>query len=194
MRLATSAIPARSAPIVRGRCVAARARRVRATGDGDDDSSRPATAARRPPAGARAAASIIDTVDCTDRPEHRAVSGDTITIGTSLPQSGIYAAFIRDPRTASRRTSTTSNANGGVEVAGKKYKIKLVAKDDAYDASKTVTNVQSLVDERQGVRAVQRRRHEEQPRDPRLRQRAVRARPVRGERRDRSGAITSSRG
>ena len=30
-------------------------------------------------------------------------------------------------------------------VAGKKYKIKLVAKDDAYDASRTVTNVKSLL-------------------------------------------------
>ena len=39
------------------------------------------------------------------------------------------------------------HAQGGVEVAGKKYKIKLVAKDDAYDAAKTVTNVQSLIND-----------------------------------------------
>ena len=39
------------------------------------------------------------------------------------------------------------NAQGGVTIAGKKYQINLVAKDDAYDAAKTVANVQ-LVDQR----------------------------------------------
>ena len=38
------------------------------------------------------------------------------------------------------------NALGGVDVAGKKYKIKLVSKDDAYDAAKTSTQRrQSLI-------------------------------------------------
>ena len=39
------------------------------------------------------------------------------------------------------------NASGGVEVAGKKYQINLVDKDDQYNASQTVTNVQSLIND-----------------------------------------------
>ena len=34
-----------------------------------------------------------------------------------------------------------------MKIAGKQYKVNLVAKDDAYEAAKTVANVQSLMDE-----------------------------------------------
>ncbi len=45
----------------------------------------------------------------------------------------------------SRRTSRTSTRRAGVTVAGKKYQIQLVSKDDAYDAARTSTNVDTLI-------------------------------------------------
>ena len=72
------------------------------------------------------------------------MSGNTITIGTSLPESGIYSAF-KAILHGEKAYFQYINAIGGVTVAGKKYQIKLVDKDDAYDATQTVTNVQSLI-------------------------------------------------
>ena len=72
------------------------------------------------------------------------MKGDTINIGTSLPQSGIYAPFTAILK-GEKAFFNYTNANGGVTVAGKKYKINLVAKDDQYIASQTVTNVQSMI-------------------------------------------------
>jgi branched-chain amino acid transport system substrate-binding protein len=95
-------------------------------------------------AGSGSAASLIDTSKCPAGSDTTGVSGDTITIGTSVAQSGTYAPFsaILDGEQA---YIDYTNANGGVTVAGKKYKINLVAKDDAYVASRTVTNVNSLI-------------------------------------------------
>ena len=45
----------------------------------------------------------------------------------------------------SRRTSSTRTPTAGSASAGKKYQIKLNASDDQYIASKTVTNVQSML-------------------------------------------------
>jgi branched-chain amino acid transport system substrate-binding protein len=72
------------------------------------------------------------------------VSGDTIKLGTSLPQSGVYSAFSAILK-GEQAYFDYLNAQGGVEVAGKKYKIDLVDKDDAYQADKTVANVRDLV-------------------------------------------------
>src|SRR5262249_25823368 len=103
-------------------------------------SSGPGTTA----AGSGSAASLIDTSKCPAGGDTTGVSGDTITIGTSVAQSGTYAPFsaILDGEQA---YIDYTNANGGVTVAGKQYKINLVAKDDAYVASRTVTNVNSLI-------------------------------------------------
>ena len=106
-----------------------------------------ATAARPRPAGGSGGGFDIDTSNCTDRPEHASrVSGDTIKIGTSLPQSGIYAAFSEILNGEQAYFDYINDTKGGVEIAGKKYKIELDAKDDAYDAQKTFSNVQSLVE------------------------------------------------
>jgi branched-chain amino acid transport system substrate-binding protein len=91
-------------------------------------------------------AKIIDPSKCPAGTDTVGVTGDTITIGTSLPQSGPYSAFVAILK-GEQSYFDYLNAQGGVEVAGKKYKIKLVAKDDAYDAGKTVTNVQSLIND-----------------------------------------------
>lgn len=88
----------------------------------------------------------IKTAACTTDPTKATVTGDTITLGTSLPLSGIYSAFkgILDGQTA--YFDYLNKDLGGVKVAGKKYQIKLEIKDDAYAAEKTVANVQSLID------------------------------------------------
>jgi branched-chain amino acid transport system substrate-binding protein len=87
----------------------------------------------------------IDTSTCTTDPT-AAVTGDTIKLGTSVPQSGLYSAF-DNIRKGEEAFFDYTNANGGVEVAGKKYKLELITKDDAYDAQKTVTNVQTLIND-----------------------------------------------
>jgi branched-chain amino acid transport system substrate-binding protein len=88
---------------------------------------------------------VVDTANCPTPNDTTGVSGDTITIGTSLPQSGLYAAFNAILKGESSYFQYL-NAQGGVTVAGKKYKINLVPKDDAYDAAKTVANANSLID------------------------------------------------
>ena len=119
---------------------------VAAACGGNRSTAKPAstTAGSTTPGGTETPSTIIDTSTCPPGSDTTGVTGDTITIGTSLPQSGLYAAFsaILDGEQA---YIDYTNANGGVTVAGKKYQIKLVAKDDAYVASKTVTNVQSLL-------------------------------------------------
>ena len=92
---------------------------------------------------------IVDTSNCPAGQDSVGVSGNTITLGTSLPESGLYAPF-----TAILKGENSYfkylNAQGGVEVpkgSGKKYQIKLVDKDDAYDAARTVTNVNSLIND-----------------------------------------------
>jgi branched-chain amino acid transport system substrate-binding protein len=116
---------------------------VAAACSGNRSTAKPPTTG---PGGATGSTSstIIDTSACPSGGETTGVSGNTITIGTSVAQSGTYAPFsaILDGEQA---YIDYTNANGGVTVAGKKYQIKLVAKDDAYVASKTVTNVQSLL-------------------------------------------------
>ncbi len=89
----------------------------------------------------------IDTSQCPTDPSKVTVEGDTITLGTSLPQSGIYSAFKEILAGSQAYLEYMNNELGGVEIAGKKYKVELVAKDDAYEAAKTVANVQSLLDD-----------------------------------------------
>jgi branched-chain amino acid transport system substrate-binding protein len=88
----------------------------------------------------------INTDDCETDPETIVPEGDTIKFGTSLTKSGPYATFEEILKGANAYISYLNQEKGGVDIGGKKYKIELVDKDDAYDASKTVTNVQSLID------------------------------------------------
>jgi len=89
------------------------------------------------------AKAIVDTSACTGNPTD-GISGDTITLGTSLPESGLYSAFSQILQ-GEKSYFGMLNAAGGVEVAGKRYKIKIIDKDDAYEANKTLTNVQDLI-------------------------------------------------
>jgi branched-chain amino acid transport system substrate-binding protein len=88
--------------------------------------------------------SVIDPSQCDPSTLTQGVSADTIKIGTSLPLSGTYSAFNAILKGESAYFSYI-NSLGGVTVAGKKYKIQLVSKDDAYDAAKTSSNVDTLL-------------------------------------------------
>jgi branched-chain amino acid transport system substrate-binding protein len=87
---------------------------------------------------------IIDTSACPKQNDTTGVSGNTVTFGTSLPLSGIYAPFSNILH-GEQAYFNYVNANGGVDVGGKKYQIKLKDYDDQYIASKTVTNVQNML-------------------------------------------------
>ena len=111
------------------------------SGSGRDDSS--TTEPSNTTGNGDSAKPIVDTSTCTDSLT-TGINGDTIKIGTSLPQSGTYSSF-DEIRKGEEAFFSYTNDNGGVTVAGKKYKLQLVVKDDAYDAQRTVTNVQSLI-------------------------------------------------
>ena len=78
---------------------------------------------RRRAARAAASTSTRATAPPTRAPSR--VSGDTIKIGTSLPQSGIYAAFSEILNGEKAYFEYLNADKGGVEIAGKKYKIEL---------------------------------------------------------------------
>lgn len=92
--------------------------------------------------------SLVDASGCPGSGT-TGVSGDTIKIGTSLPESGLYSAFSEILHGEQAYFDYLNNELGGVEVDGKKYKIDLVAKDDAYEAQRTVENVTALVNDDQ---------------------------------------------
>ncbi|MEO6628307.1 MAG: ABC transporter substrate-binding protein, partial [Aquihabitans sp.] len=81
----------------------------------------------------------IDTSDCPDTGT-AGISGDTITLASSFPQTGLTAAFAQISKGYNAYFDKL-NAAGGVEVAGKKYKIKVVDKDDEYNPAKTAQNI-----------------------------------------------------
>ena len=89
------------------------------------------------------AAGGIDTSDCPDT-ETAGINGDTITLASSFPQTGLTAAFAQISKGYNAYFDKV-NAAGGVEVAGKKYKIKVVDKNDEYNAAKTAQNIKQLV-------------------------------------------------
>lgn len=85
----------------------------------------------------------VDTSQCTGNPTE-GINGNTITLGTSLPESGLYSAFTQILQ-GEKAYFAMRNAQGGISIAGKQYQIKIVDKDDAYEANRTSTNVQELV-------------------------------------------------
>lgn len=85
----------------------------------------------------------VDTSNCPDN-DTAGIDGDTIVLASSFPQSGLTAAFAQISK-GYKAYFDKLNADGGVEVAGKKYKIKVVDKDDEYNASKTVQNINEEV-------------------------------------------------
>ncbi|MDZ4825711.1 MAG: ABC transporter substrate-binding protein [Actinomycetota bacterium] len=91
---------------------------------------------------------LIDATDCPGDPTTGVADG-TIKLGTSLPQSGLYASFAEILRGSQAYFSYVNEELGGVTVNGEQYQIELVAEDDAYDAEQTVGNVTGLVNDDQ---------------------------------------------
>lgn len=86
---------------------------------------------------------VVDTADCPDTGT-AGISDDTITLASSFPQSGLTSAFAQISKGYKAYFDKMNDA-GGVEVAGKKYKIEVVDKDDEYQPAKTVQNINDEV-------------------------------------------------
>ena len=88
-------------------------------------------------------AAAIDTANCATDPS-TPIKGDTIDIVSSFPQSGLTAAF-SEIATGWKSYFDMLNDQGGVDFAGKKYKIAFKDKDDMYDPAQTSANIDELV-------------------------------------------------
>lgn len=86
---------------------------------------------------------VVDTADCPDTGT-AGIEGDTITLASSFPQSGLTSAFAQISKGYLAYFDKV-NADGGVEVAGKKYKIEVVSKDDEYKPATTAQNIEEEV-------------------------------------------------
>ncbi len=104
---------------------------------------RPTVPGQTTPDGSTPGTPIVDTSQCPGDPT-TGISGDTIKFGVSLPQSGLYAACDEIRKGADAHFAYV-NEQGGVEIAGKKYKIELEVLDDAYEVPRTTANVNRLI-------------------------------------------------
>lgn len=89
---------------------------------------------------------LIDTSNCPPNGTE-GISGDTIKFGSSYPQSGLYAPFSNVATGWKSYWNYINAEKGGVQIAGKKYKVTFSDKDDQYTPAKTISNVQSLVND-----------------------------------------------
>ena len=89
-----------------------------------------------------AAGTTLDLDDCPDEWDPmQGVSGDEIRIGQSLPQSGALASF---GAIGEGMQMYFDYLNENDPIDGKE--LVLVAKDDAYEAGRTVANVEEMID------------------------------------------------
>ncbi len=70
---------------------------------------------------------------------------DVLKLGALVTLSGPAAAWGHAMRNAAQIAADEVNAKGGLEVAGKKYKVEIVAYDDKYQANEAVTVANRLV-------------------------------------------------
>lgn len=78
-------------------------------------------------------------------PARHAVAQETLKIGAIVTLSGPGAAWGQAMKNAAELAADKVNAAGGLEVAGKKYKVEVVAYDDRYQAGEAVTVANRLV-------------------------------------------------
>jgi branched-chain amino acid transport system substrate-binding protein len=69
----------------------------------------------------------------------------TLKIGALVTLSGAGAAWGQGMKNAAEIAAAQVNKSGGLEVAGKKYKVEVVAYDDKYQANEAVTVANRLV-------------------------------------------------
>lgn len=93
--------------------------------------------------GEEAGDSSIDTSDCSSDPTAE-IEGDTITLVSSYPQSGLTAAFAQIAN-GWKSYFSMINDEGGVQIGDKTFQLAWEDKDDQYDAAKTVANVDELL-------------------------------------------------
>ncbi|MFA5663209.1 ABC transporter substrate-binding protein [Castellaniella sp.] len=74
-----------------------------------------------------------------------AVAQDTLKLGTLVTLSGPGAAWGAAMKNGAELAIDEVNALGGLDVAGKKYKVELVAYDDKYQANEAVTAANRLI-------------------------------------------------
>lgn len=70
---------------------------------------------------------------------------ETLNIGALVTISGAGAAWGNGMKNAAEIAADEVNAKGGLEVAGKKYKVNVIAYDDKYQANEAVTVANRLV-------------------------------------------------
>lgn len=103
----------------------------------DDDSATDTTSASGQGDGAFA----VPTTGCPADASTELAAGAPIKLGISLPQSGQLAAFDAI-RQGMNITIKKVNEAGGVDG----HQIELIAKDDAYEAARTVVNLTEMID------------------------------------------------
>ncbi|CAN7374241.1 amino acid ABC transporter substrate-binding protein [Trinickia sp. LjRoot230] len=82
-----------------------------------------------------------------------ALAADEVTIGASLPLSGPLAGFGAYQKWGYETAVLDINKNGGLNVDGRKYKVKLIIRDDKTDPNATASNTETLIS-RDGVVAM----------------------------------------
>jgi branched-chain amino acid transport system substrate-binding protein len=87
------------------------------------------------------AAGPADPVDCDSYDASPGVTDDAILIGSSFPQSGLFAAFAE---ISAGYEAYLSHLNDQGGVRGRS--IELVTRDDEYTSSRTLSNYESLVE------------------------------------------------
>ncbi len=70
---------------------------------------------------------------------------ETLKIGASVTLSGPAAAWGLGMKNAAELAADAVNAQGGLEVAGKKYKVEVVAYDDKYQTNEAVTIANRMI-------------------------------------------------
>lgn len=109
---------------------------------GRSDSS--STSSGGPSGGSDTSDGVVSTADCPNTGTAGISDDNVITLASSFPQSGLTAAFAQISK-GYKAYFDKVNADGGVEVAGEKYTIEVIDKDDEYDAAKTVQNIKEEV-------------------------------------------------
>src|SRR3546814_19933222 len=74
-----------------------------------------------------------------------AQEAQTLKIGALVTLSGAGAAWGQGMKNAAEIAAAQVNKSGGLEVAGKKYQVEVVAYDDKYQATEDVTVANRLV-------------------------------------------------
>ncbi len=86
----------------------------------------------------------IDTSNCTTSPTEVAPDGE-VTFGTSVPQSGLFAAFSKIAEGYNAYFDYLNSEEGGVD--GREVTVEVT--DDGYESGQTVSNVQQLIQQDQ---------------------------------------------